>query len=58
VFAVAALTVGFTGPGSLSVDARYSDILREVHFGVWQRHFVGVLGEVMSLVRRHTLPTQ
>jgi hypothetical protein len=56
VLAVAAVTLGFTGPGSLSVDA----LLNYKHSGaVWglAAFLVGVVGGVVPLLGRKASPT-
>jgi putative oxidoreductase len=57
VLGIAALTLAFTGPGSLSLDALLGYYLSGRFWGV-AALFVGVLGGVMSLIQRRTLPTQ
>jgi len=52
-----ALTLAFTGPGSLSLDALFRYYLSGRFWGM-AALFVGVLGGVMSLIQRRTLPTQ
>ena len=52
---VAALSIAFTGPGSLSVDT-----LVDLSGTLWGAAalFIGVLGAVMSLIQRRAVPTQ
>jgi putative oxidoreductase len=57
VLGVAALTVAFTGPGSLSLDALVGNYLSGALWGM-AALFVGVLGAVMSLIQRRAVPTQ
>ena len=57
VLGIAALTLAFTGPGSLSLDALLGYYLSGRFWGM-AALFVGVLGGVMSLIQRRTLPTQ
>jgi len=57
VLGVAALSVAFTGPGSLSLDARFGNHLSGTSWGV-AALFVGVLGGAFSLIRRHATPAQ
>jgi len=54
---IAALTVAFTGPGSLSLDAPVGRHLGGTFWGM-AALFVGVLGGVMSLIQRRAVPTQ
>src|SRR5712692_8643813 len=56
VLGVAALTVAFTGPGSLSLDALLGHRLSGAFWGV-AALFVGVLGAVISLMQRRAVPT-
>jgi hypothetical protein len=53
---VAALTVAFTGPGSLSLDGLVGRHLSGTFWGM-AALFVGVLGGVMSLIQRRAVPT-
>jgi putative oxidoreductase len=55
VLGVAALSIAFTGPGSLSVDT-----LVDLSGTLWGAAalFIGVLGAVMSLIQRRAVPTQ
>ena len=57
VLGIAALTLAFTGPGSLSLDALLGYYLSGRFWGM-AALFVGVLGGVMPLIQRRTLPTQ
>ncbi|MEK6324961.1 MAG: DoxX family protein [Acidobacteriota bacterium] len=57
VLGVAALTVAFTGPGSLSLDALVGHHLSGTFWGM-AALLVGVLGGVVSLIQRHAVPTQ
>jgi putative oxidoreductase len=51
VLSVAALSVAFTGPGSLSLDALIGNYLSGTFWGITAL-FVGVLGGVSSLIQR------
>jgi len=51
VLGVAALSVAFTGPGSLSLDALFGNRLSGTFWGI-AALFVGVLGGVFSLIQR------
>lgn len=57
VLGIAALTVAFTGPGLLSLDALVGYHLSGTFWGM-AALLVGVLGGVMSLVQRRAVPTQ
>ena len=57
VLGIAALTVAFTGPGSLSLDALLGRYLSGTFWGL-AALFVGVLGGVTSLIQRRAVPTQ
>jgi putative oxidoreductase len=57
VLGIAALTVAFTGPGSLSLDALLGRYLSGTFWGM-AALFVGVLGGVLSLFQRRAVPTQ
>jgi putative oxidoreductase len=57
VLGVAALTVAFTGPGSLSLDALLGYSLRGAFWGV-AALFVGVFGAVIPLSQRRAVPAQ
>src|SRR6266436_7591508 len=57
VLGIAALTVAFAGPGSLSLDAPVGRHLGGTFWGM-AALFVGVLGGVMSLIQRRAVPTQ
>jgi putative oxidoreductase len=57
VLGVAALTLAFTGPGSLSLDALLGHYLSGALWGA-AALFVGVLGGVVALVQRRPVPTQ
>ncbi len=57
VLGIAASTVAFTGPGSLSLDALVGRHLTGTFWGI-DALFVGVLGGVMSLIQRRAVPTQ
>jgi putative oxidoreductase len=57
VLGVAALSVAFTGPGSLSLDALFGNQLSGTLWGI-AALFVGVLGAVLSLIQRHATPAQ
>jgi putative oxidoreductase len=56
VLGVAALTVAFTGPGSLSLDALLGHSLSGAFWGV-AALFVGTLGAVMPFIQRRPAPT-
>jgi putative oxidoreductase len=56
VLGVAALTVAFTGPGSLSLDALLGHSLSGAFWGV-AALFVGILGAIMPLIQRRAAPT-
>jgi putative oxidoreductase len=56
VLGVAALTVAFTGPGSLSLDALLGHSLSGAFWGV-AALLVGILGAVMPLIQRRPAPT-
>ena len=53
VLGIAALSVAFTGPGSLSLDAMFGNHLSGTFWGI-AALFVGVLGGAFSLIQRHT----
>ena len=57
VLGVAALTLAFTGPGALSLDALLGHYLSGTLWG-GVSFLVGVLGGVVALVRRRPMPTQ
>jgi putative oxidoreductase len=57
VLGVAALSVAFTGPGSLSLDGLFGDHLSGIFWGV-AALFVGVLGRVFSLIQRRSASAQ
>jgi putative oxidoreductase len=61
VLGVAALTLAFTGPGALSLDALSLDALVGHYLSgtLWGggAFLVGVLGGVVALVRRRPIPT-
>jgi putative oxidoreductase len=57
VLGVAALSIAFTGPGSLSVDTLVGHYLSGTLWGA-AALFIGILGEVMSLIQRRAVPTQ
>ena len=57
VLGVAALSVAFTGPGALSVDALFGNQLSGTFWGI-AALFVGVLGGVLSLIQRRATPAQ
>jgi putative oxidoreductase len=57
VLGVAALTVAFTGPGSLSLDALLGHYLSGAFWGM-AALFVGVLGGVAPLIQRRAAPAQ
>ena len=52
-----ALSIAFTGPGSLSVDTLVGHYLSGTLWGA-AALFIGILGEVMSLIQRRAVPTQ
>ena len=57
VLGVAALTLAFTGPGALSLDALLGHCLSGTLWG-GVSFLLGVLGGVVALVRRRPMPTQ
>jgi putative oxidoreductase len=57
ILGVAALTLAFTGPGSLSLDALVGYHLSGTFWGA-AAMLVGVLGGIVSLVQRRPVPTQ
>jgi putative oxidoreductase len=57
VLGVAALSVAFTGPGSLSLDALLGNHFSGTFWGI-AALLAGVLGGVFSLSQRHTTPGQ
>jgi putative oxidoreductase len=57
VLGVAALTLAFTGPGSLSLDALLGHYLSGTLCGV-AALVVGFLGGIVALVQRRPVPTQ
>lgn len=57
VLGVAALTLAFTGPGALSLDALLGHCLSGTLWG-GAAFLVGVLGGAVALVRRKPIPTQ
>src|SRR5438132_1620579 len=57
VLGVAALTVAFAGPGSLSLDALLGHYLSGTFWGV-AALLVGVLGAVVSLMQRSAAPAR
>ena len=57
VLGVAAITVAFTGPGSLSLDALFGHYLSGKFWGV-AALVVAVLGAVVELVQRRSVPKQ
>ena len=57
VLSIAALTVAFTGPGSLSIDALVGYHLSGTFWGM-AALLVGVLGGVTSLIQRRAIPAQ
>lgn len=57
VLGVAALSVAFTGPGSLSLDALFGDHFSGIFWGI-AALFVGVLGGVFSLSQRRPTSAQ
>ncbi len=57
VLGVAALSVAFTGPGSLSLDALFGSHFSGTFWGI-AALLGGVLGGVFSLSQRHTGPGQ
>jgi len=57
VLGVAALTVAFTGPGSLSLDGLVGRHLSGTFWGV-AAFFVGLLGGAIQLARRRPAPQQ
>jgi len=57
VLGVAALTLAFTGPGALSLDALVGHYLSGTLWG-GGAFLVGILGGVVALVRRRPIPTQ
>ncbi len=54
---VAALSVAFTGPGSLSLDAMFGTHLSGTFCGI-AAFFAGVLGAVFSLIQRRRISAQ
>jgi putative oxidoreductase len=57
VLGIAALSVAFTGPGSLSLDAMFGNHLSGTLCGI-AALFVGVLGAVFSLTQRRRISAQ
>jgi len=57
VLGVAALSVAFTGPGSLSLDGLFGNHLSGIFWGV-AALFVGVLGGAFSLIQRRSASAQ
>ena len=57
VLGVAAISVAFTGPGSLSLDTLLGHYLSGTLWGA-AALVVGVLGAVVALVQRRPVPTQ
>jgi putative oxidoreductase len=57
VLGVAALTLAFTGPGSLSLDALLGHYMSGTLWGA-AALIVGVLGAGVSLVQRRAVPAQ
>jgi putative oxidoreductase len=57
VLGVAALSVAFTGPGSLSLDALFGKHLSGTFWGI-AALFVGVLGGAFSLIQRRATSAQ
>jgi putative oxidoreductase len=57
VLGVAALTLAFTGPGSLSLDALLGHYLSGTLWGA-AALFVGILGGLVALIQRRPIPTQ
>jgi putative oxidoreductase len=57
VLGIAALSVAFTGPGSLSLDALLGHYLSSTLWGA-AALLVAVLGAVVALVQRRPVPTQ
>jgi len=57
VLGVAAITVAFTGPGSLSLDALFGHYLNGKFWGV-AALVVALLGAVVELVQRRSVPKQ
>jgi putative oxidoreductase len=57
VLGVAALTVAFTGPGSLSLDALLGNHLNGTFCGI-AASFVGVLGGASSIIQRRRTSAQ
>jgi len=55
VLGVAALSVAFTGPGSLSLDALLGNHFSGTFWGI-AALLVGVVGGVFSLIQRHPTP--
>jgi putative oxidoreductase len=57
VLGVAALSVAFTGPGSLSLDALFGNHFSGTFWGI-AALLVGILGGVFSLMQRRSTSAQ